>query len=376
MSKKEKILKYLAEHPDADTKSIEDEFEVGRRYARRIKEIFRQSISGISEKLFKYLESGHTEKEILTKFKISRLQLNEHLKQEFGGKELYITQNNFGEPLYVYLPKPTDPPKAKPRQWKYSEQPDGQPYLIIQLEDEIKGNEIKICPLSDAHIGHVAHMAGKFEEYVDYIKNTPNVFTFINGDLWEFANKLSIGSGVYEQNLMPDEQVNSVRNTLIELKHKILWAIPGNHEERATKSIGVDVLGTMCRTIGIPYYDEPVYVDINWRGTKFTVFAQHGSSGSGTKGGKMNAAGKPRLWQEAIDFIIMGHVHDLIVNKETMVRRDPAGFQLELRKQYVIVLPSFMGYFNTYGSRKGYAPPAWGTVTMSLFADGDYHARS
>jgi hypothetical protein len=119
-----------------------------------------------------------------------------------------------------------------------------------------------------------------------------------------------------------------------------------------------------------------VFVDINWKGNVFTFHDQHGRAGGQTKGGKMNAAARPQEMQEHVMFTIMAHVHDGDVSRNTRICRNRVDFCLELKKQYIIICPSFFGYFGSYASKAGYKPGSYGSINCDLFANGDYHANS
>jgi hypothetical protein len=178
-----------------------------------------------------------------------------------------------------------------------------------------------------------------------------------------------------EQDKTPSTQGEEMIELLRPIAHKILWAIPGNHEKRS-RVRDFDPLEFICSKLEIPYSKEPIYVDLLWNGYVFDFFCQHGKVGGQTKGWKINAAARPLTYQEFTMFTIMAHVHDEISTKIVRICRDRVNFQLTQKKQYVSVLPSFLGYFNTYASEAGYSPGANGAITYRLYPDGDYHSGS
>ena len=278
--------------------------------------------------------------------------------------------------------------KFKDRNWSIWQCPNGDPYIWIQFLDVSGLRRIKIVPISDVHYGSRAHNRKRFAEYLKWIEREKDVFAFLNGDIIENAIDGSIGGAVYESIMTPDEQIFGTHDKkepgMIELlrpvAHKILWAQPGNHEWRTWKKTNLDPLKFICSALDIPYFDEPIFADVLAWGHRFTFYSQHGTSGSNTKGGKMIAATRPSQFQEAIDFLIMGHVHDSMANATVRIVRErifgPDGrivsIQLKERPQYTVIAPSFHGYFGSYGSRAGYAPGSWGSVSCTLFKDGKY----
>lgn len=295
-----------------------------------------------------------------------------------------------GAPIFVAVPQ-SRPPALQERIWTMWRHERIHPWIWIQMPHDLPFKEIKIVPLSDVHYGARAHSYNRFRRYLDWIERTENVFTFLNGDIIENAIDGSVGGAAYESILTPEEQVwgrhgDPDKLGMIELlrpiRHKILWAQPGNHEWRTWKKTNIDPLKIICRELDIPYFSEPIFADVLAWGQRFTFYCHHGTSGSQTKGGKINNARKPAGFQTPVNFIIMGHVHDSMANVETVhiPRRkfDESGkvieHYLEEAPRYTIICPSFHGYFDSYGARAGYSPGSWGSVSCMLYKEGNYRS--
>lgn len=317
--------------------------------------------------LVKFLSKGRTEQE-LEEAGINKEELT------VDGYELYETRNSYMETIYLLLPE-VAPVEVKPRIWTHRWAPSGRPYLWVQFP-KTKWDKIKIVPLADVHFGHHAHKSELFREYVNWIASRDDVYCVIVGDLLENAHGDSNkGTGMYSQDLRPKSQLNGMAELLAPIAHKILWAIPGNHEDRsATRDY--DPLERLCEKLGIPYSWDAIYVDVLWMGRVFTFHCKHGRSASRKEGGKLNAAIESLHMQEHVCFEISAHVHDAVVKKKDRIIRDRVNFDLVQRKQYVIICPAFLEYFNTYASKGGWEPGASGTINCELFPNGDYHAGS
>jgi predicted phosphodiesterase len=307
------------------------------------------------------------------------------------GHTLFEQKNEHDDSVFVCAPQ-VSIPGVKPRQWAIWHGNPAQPYIWIQFPANIKLKRIKLAPLSDIHYGAKAHDFDRFNRYLRWIERNDDVFTFLNGDIIENAIDGSVGGSAYESLMTPAEQIwgsdsdpknkPGIINLLRPIAHKILWAQPGNHEWRTWKKTNIDPLRIICGELNIPYFDEPIFADVLAFGHRFTFHCQHGHTNSQTKGGKMNAANRPAEYQEAVDFVIMGHIHDSMANPVTRIVRkrefnskgDLVGFRLEERAQYTVICPSFYGYFGSYGARAGYAPGSWGAVTCTLYRDGGYRA--
>jgi hypothetical protein len=109
-------------------------------------------------------------------------------------------------------------------------------------------------------------------------------------------------------------------------------------------------------------------------GHKWKMYAFHGNTFSQTKGGKVNAAGKPRIFCDFINFFVSGHTHDPLVNPETCLVEDPVLCRLTYRTQWTVTAPSFMRWERTYAYEAGWPPPGKGGIALRLYANGDYNA--
>lgn len=302
-----------------------------------------------------------------------------------AGQSLFEQKDEDGRSIFMAAPV-EQPKTVKPRIWACRVDPRREPYIWIQFPPDFKLPRLKVAGLSDVHYGAKAHNGKRFREYLKWIGANDDVYTFLNGDIIENAILDAVGGAAYESVLTPDEQIfgspEKGEPGMIELlrpiAHKIWWAQPGNHEWRTWKKCNLDPLKVICTVLGIPYFSEPIFADVLAWGQRYTFYCHHGVSGSNTKGGKLNAAMRPAEFQEAVDFIIMGHVHDSMGNPVGRFERkriyDDKGklvdLQLEQHVQHVTICPSFHGYFESYGSRAGYAPGSWGTVVCTLNHDG------
>lgn len=325
-----------------------------------------------NESITKFLARGRTLEELVSKgFTLEDVRSVE-------GYDLFETRTHNYELVYLLLPK-IAPVERQPKIWSYrwAQDVDGtrQPYLMIQMPDT-DWEKIKVVPLADVHYGASACMVDKLREYVNWIASRDEIFCILPGDLFENSHGDSNkGISMYEQEIRPRSQVEDMLEILSPIAHKILWALPGNHEDRS-RVRDYDPLEYLCKMLDIPYSYEPVFSDVLWKGQVFSFHTQHGKAGGQTKGGKMNAAARPQEMQEFVMFTIMAHVHDGDVSRTTRICRDRRNFRLVFKKQYIIICPAFYGYFNSYASKAGYKPGSYGSINMDLYANGDFHANS
>lgn len=333
-----------------------------------------------------FLLRMRTRKQIEEKFGPALTE--QFLDEAFDGLELYKQINDFGVPVFILLPKFNREIKVEPRDWKFHipktqhDEKVNQPYCLINLPDDAfsrKHDEkygvgrIDIAPVFDVHYGHHAHKHSKFLSYIRWIQETPQLYGIIGGDLME--NALDDGRGMsYEQEVPPTSQLDEIVHLLAPIAHKMLIALPGNHEWRTYNKSGIDPMKVVADRLGIPYFDGPVYLSVVAGEHRFKMYVQHGTGNSQTKGGKMNSAGRPRRWTDFVNFFVSGHVHDPVVNSETCICEDIANCCLRMKQQWTVIAPSFLNWEGSYAYRAGYAPPGSGGVVLQLFEDGSYRA--
>lgn len=328
------------------------------------------------ETLADYLSRGKTIKEIANHFNKTEKAALKMVKKVPDGYEMFKTLNSFHQHIYVLLPKLDKEIETKPRKWTYAIQEEGQPYIWITLPSHSNLKKLKIVPIADLHYGSTEFKREKFLEYVNWISNSDEVYCFLNGDIFEnCSGESNRGVSIFSQELTPQQQREDVVRLLSPIAHKILWAIPGNHENRSRK-FDFDPLEYVANKLDFPYFQEPVYADVIWNDYVFTFFCQHGKSGSLTEGGKINAAARPLEFQEHTHFTVMAHVHDAKMIRPTRIVRDRVNFKLVEKKQYVVICPAFLEYFGSYAAKAVLKPGAWGTIACEIFRNGDYHAST
>jgi hypothetical protein len=353
--------------------TVETIRKTGRKAGYPVYRINKQSATSKEDQLAlfrKFLSKGRTEREMVAEFGNADM-----LKEKFEGLDLYRQRNAWNEPVFILIPKMKKLEVLKPKEWTYhvarSEDGVEEPYLMVQLPD-FKG-KITVVPLYDVHFGHHAHRSEKFLAYINWIASTPNVYAILGGDLME--NALDDGRGMsYDQTENPQTQLDEMTKMLAPIAHRILVSVPGNHEARTEKRSGIDVTQVLAERLQVPYFCGPVFLDVLGNGYRWSFYVQHGNTFSRTKGGKMNAAARPKTFTGLVHFFVSGHVHDKNVGSETLLLQDPVNCRLIQVEQWFVVAQSFLGWYKTYAYRAGWQPPAPGGVAMELDENGSYRA--
>lgn len=232
---------------------------------------------------------------------------------------------------------------------------------------------IEIYPLSDLHIGDSQCDYKLVLERIEYIKNTPNAYCILDGDLMDTAIASSIGD-TYAANLQPMEQLKHCVKIFEPIKGKILAVLPGNHESRVYKSDGLDLTEIMCAQLGMPERYSPttalVFVRFGKGAGKhnrpqlYTIYVTHGSGGGRREGGKVNRLADLAAIVDA-DIYLHGHTHLPLVFKEAFFRVSGSNSSVALVDKLFVNTAAHLNY-GGYGDRQGFKPSSKSTPIIYL----------
>lgn len=235
---------------------------------------------------------------------------------------------------------------------------------------------VEIYPLSDLHIGDFNCDYKLILERLEYIKNTPNAYCILDGDLMDAAISSSIGD-TYGANLQPMEQLKHCVKLFEPIKDKILAVLPGNHENRIYKSDGLDITELMCSQIGIQSKYSPTTALLfirfgrNHRGRTqcYTAYVTHGSGGGRKEGGKVNRLADLACIVDA-DIYIHGHTHLPLIFKEAFYRPSCSNSSVAIVEKLFINTAAYLNY-GGYGDKQGFKPAS--KATPILYLAGKQH---
>ena len=152
--------------------------------------------------------------------------------------------------------------------------------IKIDLPRELE--QIEIHTFADEHIGDEHCDIKRLLERIEYVKNTPNAYCIMNGDILDNATKTSIGD-TYTQEFNPMEQLRRAVEIFEPIKDKILCVTHGNHENRTYKKEGINLSYLIAQQLGVADKYTP---------TSAVLFVRFGKHPSGTK--ESNGSGKVR----------------------------------------------------------------------------------
>ena len=95
--------------------------------------------------------------------------------------------------------------------------------------------DITIIPIADVHLGARECMEQEFIKFIDSIKDKPNVYVCLLGDLIDNGTRNGV-TNVFRATMPPSQQKREMAKILEPIRNKILFCIDGNHEARSGKA--------------------------------------------------------------------------------------------------------------------------------------------
>lgn len=184
--------------------------------------------------------------------------------------------------------------------------------VVLELPENLEHIDVHL--LGDWHIGDPLCDLGSVAEKLDEIREKPNAYCILGGDLCDMALRDSIGD-VHGAKLSPMGQVERVVSLLEPVKGKVLCMVRGNHENRVYKSTGIDPLAFVASELGLSerYSDTSALLFVQFgHDTKhggrmqYTMYVTHGAGSGRKEGGKLQRLAD---LQNIIDCDIYCHNH-------------------------------------------------------------------
>lgn len=208
--------------------------------------------------------------------------------------------------------------------------------IKADLPRELRSAEIHT--LCDLHLGDKQCDISLIRDRIQKIRDTPNAYCILNGDLCNNATVSSV-SDTYAEKITPMEQIKQAVDLLSPIRGKILSVQSGNHENRTYKQDGIDLSEIIARELGVDdKYSQGgsllfVRIGEQENGKKesngsgkvrqicYTIYVVHGSGGGRKEGSKAVRLADMASIVDA-DCYIHGHTHLPMIMKQAFFRTD------------------------------------------------------
>lgn len=222
---------------------------------------------------------------------------------------------------------------------------------------------IEIVALADLHLGDKNCNISLVQSLIDGIKENRNRYCILVGDLMNTAI-MNSKSDTYAETMRPSEQLTRCYDLLNPIRDKILAVVPGNHEERISRTAGVDMTQLLSRELGVEhlYSDTTALVFLSFgldskhkRPLIYSMYINHGRGSGGRKAGsKVNALQDMASVIDA-DVFVVAHTHLPATFKQQSYRVCNSSNSAVLHEQLFVNTASALEYAG-YGRRGAYIP--------------------
>ena len=246
------------------------------------------------------------------------------------------------------------------------------------------GHNITIVPIADVHLGSEECMEESFVSFIDSVKNTPNVYLTLGGDLIDNGTKNSV-TNVYRQTMRPSEQKRRMAEILEPVADRLLCAVSGNHERRSSSGkSGVDddpTYDILCKIDKEEIYRENMAVMKIQLGVPetengarssgqdrpcYSIVVCHGSGGGMLPGAAINRGQRfGYVFSGMMDALIVGHTHVPYNAKYKKINIDVRNNRISFETFKVVCATSWLEY-GDYPVQKMLLPTAFADQSLVL----------
>lgn len=239
-------------------------------------------------------------------------------------------------------------------------------------------NILHVYAIGDVHVGSAEFNEAAIRKKINIISEDPCGCVCLCGDLGDYGLK-NAKTNVYKAAMQPQEQQRYIYDLFLPIKDKIVAAVPGNHEERITKEVGICPLYDLCVLWGISdVYRENVAITKYIFGSPKGNFQQNTFIGITTHGSTRNKHKKFIAGFDGIDFAISGHTHTPEYSPHGRIRVD-RGSATASHVPYKEIVVDANLVPGGYGIKKEYeipAPPELQYLELMTIRDTDKRTRT
>lgn len=235
--------------------------------------------------------------------------------------------------------------------------------------------------MADLHAGDDAHDMDRFLADVAYVRDTPDTYCFINGDLYQAESRHTVG--VPNNCWSVKDTRHYLARTLKPLVEagKLLGINRGNHDARVYRHSTEDSIDALVCELGCHYF-ETGEADLRIKlgenpnsGSRiaYGIFAAHGCRGGRTEGARANAVSDLRKVRTGADVYLMSHVHAGMVIPKRVHRYDLMKGNVIAQDVLLIVTPSYQKR-DGYATDRNFEPQPTGAIHVTF--DGRWKGMS
>ena len=235
-------------------------------------------------------------------------------------------------------------------------------------------HDITIIPIADVHLGARECMEQEFYEFINSIKETPDTYVVLCGDLLNNAVKSSV-SNIYDEVYRPSEAKKIMAKVLAPIADRILCSVTGNHERRSSREVDDDPnYDIMCKMDLEHLHRENMafmklqFGELNGDGAKnptYTIVVSHGASNGSMTGGAVNKNERFAAHIDNMDLFITAHTHRPLVTNPGKIYIDTRNNRVSVKPFKVVTATSWLNA-GGYSLQKLMTPTSHVQQTITL----------
>lgn len=248
----------------------------------------------------------------------------------------------------------------------------------LRVERPREWKEARLYIIADEHIGDAHHDAIWLDEKLKRIKADDHAMVIVNGDMLNTALKNSV-SDIYSEQMPLGAQIDYATKLLEPIKDKVIAGTIGNHEYRAYKDAGIDVMNVVFANLGIAdrYLCEGglIYIRMGQNGDNkhgrphppkmwYSVYVTHGSGGGRKEGAKAIRLADMATTVDA-DIYIHSHTHMPMILRKGYYRADPYNCTAVMVDRLFVNTAASLN-FGGYGQMYEYSPSSKKSPVITL----------
>lgn len=240
-------------------------------------------------------------------------------------------------------------------------------------------DDITIVPIYDVHLGSRECREQDFIDFVNSIKDKPNVYVILGGDLIDNGTRNSV-TNVFRATMMPSSQKKEMAKILEPIRDKILCSVSGNHERRNRDVDDDPVYDIMAKLdleqlhrenmaflkVQLGAVDDGNKIDSKQR-PSYQFCITHGAGGGMLPGGVINRNERMGYALDGVDCLIVGHSHKPMISQPGKIVVDPRNNLVSVKPFKVVVATSWLNY-GDYAMQKMLQPTSHALQTIHLSA--------
>lgn len=245
------------------------------------------------------------------------------------------------------------------------------------------GHDITVIPISDVHLGSQECMEQEFIKFIQTVKETPNVYLILGGDLIDNGTRSGV-SNIFRATMPPSQQKKEMANILRDVSDRILCFVPGNHERRSGKDADDDPVYDIAAKLDLEhlYRENIAFVKVqlgkkerpsgsqtagSMRPT-YTLVVTHGAGGGILTGSAVNRNERFGYVIDGMDALIVGHTHKPYTTQPGKIKIDPFNNKVSVKPFKVISSTSWLQW-GGYAAQKMLLPTTHCLHTLTLKGD-------